>query len=1149
MTLRLLPSWRTLQTGLLLLPVLALPISAGAQSANLSVNAAQTIRTVDERVFGVNAVTWDWQTAAPQTITLLQDAGIRSIRIPGGSASDVFHWMPATGTAGASWGMSAFSQLISGVGAQAFVTVNYGDGTAQEAAAWVAYANFSATLPGTPADVTIGVDSNNFDWKTAGYWAALRAAAPLATDDGLNYMRLSHPAPFSLKYWEVGNECYGSWENDTHAAKWDPVTYANVAKTYITAMKAVDPTIKIGAVSEVSEDALDYQSPVHIVTNPVTGATHHGWTPVMLTQFNTSPVVMPDFLIYHRYEQAPGGESDSVLLMAPENGASTTGQSWAADAAGLRLELNDYLGTALAANIELDITENNSVYTNPGKQSTSLVNGLYLADSIANVLQTEFNSLVWWDLRNGEDNTQNNSSALYGWRMYGDYGILAIPSGKSWGDASAFDGYPTYYTMKLLSYFVRGGDTVVKANSDNILLPIYAALRADGSLSLLVINKSPTSSYAANISLTSFVPLPAATVYSYGIPQDTAAQTGSGSKDIANSSLSNVAQAFSVSVAPYSATVISLQEAPPTISAQPGSQMSTSGQSVVFSVTANAGPVPTYRWQRQATGTTTWVDLSDTTIYGGFHTASLTVNSVTAAMNGDSFRCVVTNPGGTVTTTQATLVVETTLAVETFAGQTGTTGHADGTGSAAQFNSPADVAVDAAGNVYVADTSNNTVRMITPAGAVTTLAGQSGSNGHSDGTGTAALFNQPAGIAVDGSGNAYVADTNNNIVRKVVIASGAVTTLAGQAGVIGSADGTGTAASFSGPSGIVVDATGNLYVSDTLNDTIRKITSAGVVTTVAGTSGSASFNDGTGSAARFSGPQGLALDASGNLFVADSNNSAIRKVVVASGVVTTVAGGMVVMPSSLRTAMAEASGVGNSAASSVITPTPPNPGFGSTDGSSSQAKFFYPCAVAVDASGNLYVADTDNHTLREITPNGAVSTLAGLAGSSGSADGIGTAARFNYPTGVAVDSSGKVYVADTNNNTIRIAVVPVAPAITTQPQSQSVTAGATVNFTVTATGSPAPTYQWSFNGTPISGATSSALTVNSAQSANAGSYTVAVANSSGSVTSNTASLTVNPVVTPPSGGGGGGGGGGAPSVWFYGVLGLLALTRRMFRRK
>lgn len=1129
-----------MQTGLLLLPVLALPISIGAQSANLSVNAAQTIRTVDERVFGVNAVTWDWQNAAPQTITMLQDAGIRIFRIPGGSASDGFHWMPVTGTAGSSWGMSAFSQLISGVNAQAFVTVNYGDGTAQEAAAWVAYANFSATLPGTPADVTIGVDSNAFDWKTAGYWSALRAAAPLATDDGLNYMRLSHPAPFALKYWEVGNECYGSWENDTHAAKWDPVTYANVAKTYIAAMKAVDPTIKIGAVSEVSEDALDFQSPVHTVTNPVTGATHHGWTPVMLTQFKTTPVVMPDFLIYHRYEQAPGGESDSVLLMAPENGASTTGQSWAADAAGLRLELNDYLGTALAANIELDITENNSVYTNPGKQSTSLVNGLYLADSIANVLQTEFNSLVWWDLRNGEDNTQNNSSALYGWRMYGDYGILAIPSGQSWGDASAFDGYPTYYTMKLLSHFVRGGDTVVKANSDNILLPIYAALRADGSLSLLVINKSPTSSYAANISLTSFVPLPAATVYSYGIPQDTAAQTGSGSKDIATSSLSNAAQTFSVSVAPYSATVISLQEAPPTISAQPVSQMSTSGQSVVFSVTANAGPVPTYRWQRQTTGTTTWVDLSDTTIYGGFHTASLTVNSVTAAMNGDSFRCVVTNPGGTVTTTEATLVVETPLAVVTFAGQTGTTGHSDGTGTAAQFNSPADLAVDAAGNVYVADTINNTVRMITPAGVVTTIAGQAGSNGNSDGSGTAALFNQPAGIAVDGAGNAYVADTNNNTIRKVVIASGAVTTLAGQAGIIGSADGTGTAASFSGPSGIVVDATGDLYVSDTLNDTIRKITSSGVVTTVAGTSGSASFNDGTGSLARFSGPQGLALDASGNLFVADSNNSAIRKVVVASGVVTTVAGVMVVRPVSLRTAMAEAA-----------PPTTFSPGSsGSTDGSSSQAKFFYPCAIAVDASGNLYVADTDNHTLREITTNGAVSTLAGLAGSHGSADGVGTAVRFNYPTGVAVDSSGKVYVADTNNNTIRIAVVPVAPAITAQPQNATVTAGQNATFTVTATGAPAPTYLWSFNGAPISGATSSTLAINNAQSGNAGSYTVAVTNSSGTVTSNPASLTVNSVVTPPSGGGGGGGGGGgAPSVWFYGVLGLLALTRRMFRRK
>jgi sugar lactone lactonase YvrE len=1122
---RLLLPWSVIRTGSLLIPVLALPIQVSAQSASLSVNAAQTVRTVDERVFGVNAVTWDWQTANAQTITLLQSAGIRIFRIPGGSAADGFHWK--TDNAGSVWGMSAFSQLISGVNAQAFVTVNYGSGTPQEAAAWVAYAN----LQGTVADVSLGVDSNNTDWHTAGYWSALRASAPLATDDGLNYMRLNHPAPFALKYWEIGNECYGSWENDTHAAKWDPVTYANVAKTYIAAMKAVDPTIKIGAVAEVSEDALDSKSPIHTVTNPVTGVTHDGWTPVMLTQFKTLGVA-PDFLIYHRYEQAPGGESDATLLMAPENGASQAGQGWAADAAGLRMQLKDYLGTTIAANVELDITENNSVYTNPGKQSTSLVNGLYLADSLANVMQTEFNSLVWWDLRNGEDNTQNNSSTLYGWRMYGDYGILATPAGQSWGDPSYFDGYPAYYTMKLMSHFARGGDTVVTATSGNTLLPIYAAKRADGSLSLLLINKSPTNTYTGNISLTSFVPLATATVYSYGIPQDNAAKTGSGSPDIATITINNAAPAFSVPVAPYSATVISLQPAPlsnPVILTQPVSQTPTSGQSVVFSATASGNPTPTYQWQRQAAGTTTWTNLTDSSTYSGSSMASLTVNSVAAAMNGDSFRCVVTNSGGTVTTTPAILVVETPLAVVTFTGQAGISGHADGSGAAAQFNSPADVAVDSSGNVYVADSNNNTVRKITPVGAVTTLAGQTGVSGSNDGS-SSASFNHPAGIAVDGAGNAYIADTNNNTIRKLVIASGAVTTLAGQAGVVGSANGTGTAASFNRPSGVAVDSTGNLYVADTLNHTIRKVTAAGAVTTIAGTAGSSGFADSTGSAAQFHGPQGLALDSLGNLFVADTNNNAIRMIVTASGVVSTVAG---------------QAGIA-----------------GSIDGAVSQAQFHYPSGVAVDLSGNLYVMDTDNHALREIAPSGAVSTLAGLAGSSGSADGIGTAARFDFPTGVAVMSVptpqppilpapvsfSVVYVADTNNDTIRLVVTPLAPVIATQPQSVTVTAGQSATFTVAASGQPAPTYQWNFNGGTISGATSSTLTLSNTQFANGGSYTVTVKNIVGTVTSNAATLTVTTSSSSPAPSGGGGGGG-APSVWFCGVLSLLAFARRMLRRK
>jgi hypothetical protein len=1113
-------------------PLIAGLLFAGfAQNVNLTVNASQTIRTVDERVFGVNSVTWDWQTSNAQTISLAKAAGIRAFRIPGGSESDGFHWAKNSTQVANVWAFNAFTQLITGVNAQTFVTTNYGSGTAQEAAAWVAYSNASATLLGTASDVNLGVDSNGTDWHTAGYWSALRAAAPLATDDGLNYMRLNHPAPFALKYWEIGNECYGSWEEDLHNPQWDPVTYANIGATYITLMKSVDPTIKIGAVSEVSENALDSKSPVHTVTNPVTGISHHGWTPVMLTQFK-SLNVFPDFLIYHRYEQAPGAENDQALLMAPENGASQTGQGWAADAAGLRAQLTDYLGATLGGAVELDITENNSVYGNPGKQSTSLVNGLYLADSIANVLKTEFNSLLWWDIRNGEDNTQNNSSALYGWRMYGDYGILATPAGKSWGDASYFDGYPAYYTMKLLQYFARGGDTIVQATSDNALLPVYAAKRADGSLSLLVINKAPTTTYSGNISLTSFVPLPNATVYSYGIPQDTAAQTGSGSADIATTTISNAAATFSISAAPYSATVISLQPAPavPTISSQPkASQTVTQGTNVTLSVVAASNPSPTYQWQREAAGTTTWTNLSDGGAYSGSLTNSLTVTT-SAAMNGDAYQCVLTNTNGTATTTQANLIVESPLATLTLAGQAGVAGHTDGTGSAAMFNGPADIALDSSGNAYVADANNSTVRMVTPAGIVTTLAGQFGVSGSTDGSGTTALFNHPAGIAVDGSGNAYVADTGNNTIRKLVIATGAVTTLAGQAGVAGSSDCAGTAASFDGLSGIAVDSTGNLYVSDTLNHTIRKVTAAGAVSTIAGTAGSSGFTNATGTAALFHGPQGLTLDASGDLFVADTNNNAIRKLVIATGVVTTAA---------VQSGTA-----------------------GAVDGANSQAQFHYPSSVAVDSTGNLYVVDTDNHALREIAADGAVSTLAGLAGTSGSADGVGTSALFNFPTGVAVRSnitapagllpgpisSTVVYVADTTNNTIRLALAPVAPSITTQPQSQTVTAGANVTFTVAASGSPMPSYQWLLNGSPISGASSASYALSNAQSSNAGSYTVTVKNVVGSVTSNVATLTVTSN-TPPPAPSSGGGGGGAPSLWFCGALSLLAYARLMRRRK
>jgi hypothetical protein len=1049
------PLRRALLAGWLLLLGLALPSRTAA--VNVAIDATRAVRTVDERVFGVNAVIWDGACNTPQTITLLQAAGTRALRFPGGSASDEYHWKTNT-SLNYTWtwatAFDAFANVVASLHAQVFITVNYGTGTPQEAADWVTYAN---------------------------------------TTKGLG-----------IKYWEIGNECYGSWETDSQSVPHDPYTYAVRARDYLAAMKAADPTIKVGVVAITGEDSYANNTS-HPATNPRTGQTHNGWTPVLLATLRSLGVT-PDFVIYHRYEQAPGQESDATLLQAA--------RTWPNDAVDLRQQLSDYLGAA-GANVELVVTENNSVYSNPGKQSTSLVNGLFLADSVGNLLQTEFNALLWWDLRNDQDNTQNNSASLYGWRLYGDYGVLSTPS--SFGSTTYYDPYPTYYVMKLLSHFARGGDTMVSATSDNTLLSTYAARRSDGSLGLLVLNKSPSATLTVTIALTGFTPQATATVYAYGIPQDDAARTGVGSSDVASSSLGGVSSTFTVAFTPYSATVLALAPAALAITTQPAAQTVIPGQSAVFSVAVGPGPAPSYQWQRQASGSTTWTNLGDNAAYSGSATATLTVNPVTAAMNGDSFQCVITNANGTVLSSPATLVVTTPLTVTTLAGQAGTSGFTDGSGAAARFYFPSDAAVDAAGNIYVADTDNHTIRKVTPAGTVTTLAGLAGTNGSADGSGTAARFNHPSGVAVDAAGNVYVADTDNDTIRKITSA-GVVTTLAGSAGVSGSADGSGTAARFSGPSGIAADAAGNLYVADTLNHTIRKVTSSGAVSTVAGLAGASGSADGTGAVARFHGPQGLAVDSLGNLYVADTNNDTIRKVVLSTGAVNTVAG---------------QAGIS-----------------GSADGTGSQARLYFPSGVAVDRSGNLYVADTENSTIREITSAGVVLTVAGQAGVSGGDDGAGIAARFHFPAGLAVDDAGDIYVADTSNHTLRLGIFPTGPAITTQPQGQTVTAGGNVQFSVTASGKPAPSYQWYFNGTAISGATGSSLSLTNVQSPNAGNYTVGVTNSSGSVTSNMASLTVNaaPATGGGSSGGGGGGGGGAMETWFVLALASLALARGLRRK-
>ena len=340
----------------------------------------------------------------------------------------------------------------------------------------------------------------------------------------------------------------------------------------------------------------------------------------------------------------------------------------------------------------------------------------------------------------------------------------------------------------------------------------------------------------------------------------------------------------------------------------------------------------------------------------------------------------------------------------TLAGSPGQRGLTDATGSTARFTLPIGIAAGPDGVLVVVENQaiNNypagLIRKVTTSGVVTTFAGNR--NGElllpTAATGTAAEFYNPCGVAVDTAGVIYVSDTSNQCIRKITTA-GYVSILAGSdARAEGSADGTGTAARFLNPRGLAVDTSGNVFVADQANHTIRKITSAGMVTTLAGLAGNQGAANGTGTAARFLFPFDVTVDTAGNVFVADTYNDTIRKV-TSSGVVTTLAG------------------------------QPGNGGF--ADGTGSNAKFANPRGVSVDTAGNVFVVDSGNTRIRKVTSAGVVTTVAG-SGGSGSNNGLGSDARFNFPHGITVDTAGNVFVADTYNFIIRN-TVPSAPATVT----------------------------------------------------------------------------------------------------------------------
>ncbi|PWA04341.1 NHL domain-containing protein [Flavobacterium psychrotolerans] len=307
-------------------------------------------------------------------------------------------------------------------------------------------------------------------------------------------------------------------------------------------------------------------------------------------------------------------------------------------------------------------------------------------------------------------------------------------------------------------------------------------------------------------------------------------------------------------------------------------------------------------------------------------------------------------------------------------------GYADGTGSQASLNAPRGIAIDAGGNLYFCDTQNNRIRKVTQSGIVTTIAGST--QGYADGIGTSAQFYNPIGIALDSNGNIFIADTSNNRIRKIT-PDGVVSTYAGS--TVGDSDGIGSQVHFQSPNSVTVDKSGNVYVCDGYNQKIKKIALNGQVTTIAGST--EGYADGIGTAAKFYYPFNIFLDTHGVLYIADNGNYKIRKMTI-DGTVSTVAGSTL----------------------------------GYQDGLASTSQFFQPIGLTVDLDGNIYVGDRFNYKIRKISPNGIVSTVAGS--SQGFADGFGNTAKFNLAEALVTDQYGTLYVTDANNYRIRKITLP-----------------------------------------------------------------------------------------------------------------------------
>lgn len=502
--------------------VAPLPNAVGCPAANsgtpitATVDARSSLGKLSTIAIGANAASWDSNLVAPEVPELLRDAGVQIIRYPGGSTADNYHWLsntpddPSQGGTDASANFDAYMALVNATKAQSMITVNYGSGTPQEAADWVRYAN-----------------------RGGPHYRGLTPSYPGARSTGHTY---------SIKYWEIGNEVYG---DGTYGATWevnhnshDPTTYAQSVVTYSMAMKAVDPSIKTGVVLTAPGNWPDGQ------TND---ASPQPWNDTVL------PIACSaiDFVSIHWYAQGPTGESDAALLAAASTGEGTAVSytpSIPNMVATVKAAITRYCG-AHASDVQIMVTETSSVSYNPGKQTTSLVNALFLADQIMTWLENGVVNVDWWAIHNSPFDG-NADPSLYGNYTFGDYGLLSrgLTSASGTVEPAAETPFPAYYGLEMLSHLGHQRDTMLSATSSNSLVAIHAVKQVNGKVNVMLINKAPSVAYSVEVSVAGIGVHGFADVFNYGI--DTTSIT-TRIQPVRGSS-------FTVTVPPYSLTTVSL---------------------------------------------------------------------------------------------------------------------------------------------------------------------------------------------------------------------------------------------------------------------------------------------------------------------------------------------------------------------------------------------------------------------------------------------------------------------------------------------------------------------------------------------------------------------------------------------------------------